>query len=132
MSSHEAAMPGWNLGVRLVLELGSFAALGWAGWQMGGGGVGGVLLATVLPLAAMVLWGTFAVPGDPSRSGKAPVPVSGAVRLAVEYAVFGGAVVALASQGAYVAAGVFAAVNVLHAAFGVPRLKWLLRYRVAA
>ncbi|WP_292315447.1 YrdB family protein [Mesorhizobium sp.] len=45
-----------------------------------------------LPLVAAALWGTFAVPDDPSRSGRAPVPVPGAARLALELVIlFGGA-----------------------------------------
>ncbi|MDI2124889.1 YrdB family protein [Yinghuangia seranimata] len=127
MINHEAAIPGWNLALRLFLELASFAAFGWAGWELAGGGIVGVLLAVVLPVAAMAAWGTFAVVGDPSRSGKAPVPVPGWLRLVVEYAVFGGACVLLAAAGAVVLAVVLAALNVLHLAFAIPRTRWLLR-----
>ena len=44
-----------------------------------------------LPAIAAAAWVTFAVPGDPSRSGRAPVPVPGWVRLLLELAVFLGA-----------------------------------------
>ncbi|WTW99929.1 YrdB family protein [Streptomycetaceae bacterium NBC_01309] len=129
MITHEGAIPPWNLGLRLLLELGSFGALGWAGWQLGGGGFTGAALGVVLAAAAMALWGTFAVVGDPSRSGKAPVPVPGPVRFLIEYAVFGGACVALAAENAVVAALVLTALNVVHLAFALPRTRWLLRQR---
>lgn len=129
MITHEGAIPPWNLGLRLVLELASFGALGWAGWRLGDGGFTGAALGVVLSAAAMALWSTFAVAGDPSRSGKAPVPVPGPVRLTIEYAVFGGACVALAAEGAVVAALVLAALNVVHLAFAIPRTRWLLRRR---
>lgn len=125
MTSQDGAIPGWNLGLRLILELGSLGALGWAGWQAGG--VLGIVLAVLLPFGAAVAWGTFAVPGDPSRSGKAPVPVPGAVRLLVEYLVLGGACVALALAGATVAAVAFVALNIVHIAFATSRIRWLLR-----
>ncbi len=73
------------------------------------------------------LWGTFAVPNDPSRSGRAPVPVPGIVRLVLELVIlFGGA------AGFYVAgqstAGVIIAVLIaISYAFSLDRLGWLVR-----
>lgn len=75
-----------NLALRFALELSALAALGAWGWGRGSGWTAAAL-AIGLPLAAAVVWGTFAVIGDPSRSGKAPVPVPGPVRLALEVAV---------------------------------------------
>ena len=78
-----------NLGFRFLLELGGFAAFviwghglidGFWGWALGvGAGV-----------AAFAVWGVFNVPGDESRSGEAPVPVPGWLRLGIELAYFGG------------------------------------------
>ena len=34
------------------------------------------------------MWGAFAVPNDPSRSGTAPIAVPGILRLAIELAIF--------------------------------------------
>jgi len=61
-----------SLALRFLLELAALIALGlWGAHQAG------IALALALPATAAALWGIFAVPGDPSRSGKAPVPVSG-------------------------------------------------------
>jgi hypothetical protein len=47
------------------------------------------VLAIAVPIAAAALWGTFNVPNDPSRSGAAPLRVSGATRLALELSILG-------------------------------------------
>src|ERR1019366_7635457 len=82
------AIAPWLLHLRFALEVGSLIALGgWARRTAGRGLVGwAAALATALIVA--VLWGTFAVRGDPSRSGRAPVPVPGWLRIALEMAVF--------------------------------------------
>jgi hypothetical protein len=79
----------------------------------------------------MTLWGVFAVPGDPSRSGRAPVPVPGAVRLLVEAAFFGAATAALVRDGATWAIA-FAGIVVVHYALSYDRVAWLLGRQVAA
>lgn len=76
-----------NLGLRFALEMTALLALGvWGSRQ--GEGVFSVVMALGVPILAAALWGTFAVPGDPSRSGKAPVPVTGIVRLVYEIVFF--------------------------------------------
>jgi hypothetical protein len=55
-----------------------------------------IVLGVMMPLLAAVAWGTFRVPNDP---GNAPVAVRGPVRLLLEAAFFGLAVVALSSAG---------------------------------
>jgi hypothetical protein len=117
-------MAGWNLALRFGVELGALVGLGAGGWSLGGA-LGGVL-AVVLPLVGAVAWGALNVEGDPSRSGRAPVPVPGAVRLAVEAAVFiGGAAGWFAAGYAWVGATVVAAA-VLTTAASLPRVSWLL------
>jgi hypothetical protein len=80
-----------NLILRFLLELAAlvgFATLAWlsvSGWWR-------FVVALLVVLIAMALWGVFAVPDDPSRSGNAPVPVPGAVRLVLELTILlGGA-----------------------------------------
>ena len=85
MGSHPA-----NLAVRFVLEITGLVALGWWGWNHADG-VLRFVLALGIPVLAAAAWGTFAVPGDPSRSGRAPVPVSGIVRVLLELAFFASA-----------------------------------------
>ncbi len=115
-----------NLAVRFVLELSALSALGYWGWTQQEGSARW-LWAIGLPLIAAVLWGTFAVPNDPSRSGQAPIPTPGSLRLLLELAIFAvGAVALIASQRA--SAGMaLAIVTVLHYAISYDRILWLLR-----
>jgi hypothetical protein len=83
-----------NLLVRFLLELSALFVLGLWGWHRRDDGLR-ILIALTIPLIAAALWGTFAVPNDPTRSGSAPVPVSGLLRLALELGFFGCATLAL-------------------------------------
>jgi hypothetical protein len=116
----------WNLALRFLLELAALAGLGVAGWSLASG-FWRWLLVILLPLTAAVLWGVFAVPGDPSRSGGAPVPVPGVVRLVLELAIlFAGAAGCYLSG--YRTAGLVIATLVLaHYAISYDRIGWLLR-----
>ncbi|TGP91541.1 DUF2568 domain-containing protein [Mesorhizobium sp. M8A.F.Ca.ET.165.01.1.1] len=116
----------WNLTLRFLLEMAALLGLGMAGWHFSDGAWRWVL-PIALPLAAAAAWGTFAVLNDPSRSGRAPVPVPGAVRLALEFVVlFGGA--AGFHLAGHAATGIIMAVLiVISYAFSLDRLAWLLR-----
>lgn len=125
MAWHSKGYSPAGLGVRFALELGALAADAYWGWQAWDSPWRYVLVV-VAPLLAATAWGVFNVPGDKSRSGQAPVPVPGPVRLAVEIAVFGTAVAALAAAGATVAALCYAAVLVVYHATAYDRVRWLL------
>jgi hypothetical protein len=114
-----------NLGLRFVLEILALVALGYWGSRQGTGFVR-VLLAIGIPIIVAVIWGTFAVPDDPSRSGDAPIAVAGWVRLIIEFAVFAGASLALHFAGRSVPAGVLAAVVIVHYALSYDRILWLI------
>jgi hypothetical protein len=115
-----------NLGVRFLLELCALAAVGYWGWSQHRGPLR-VLMAFGLPLLLAVLWATFAVPDDPSRSGRAPVPVPGVVRLLLEWAVFAFAAWALYAAGSPNLAVLLAVVVVAHYAVSYDRIAWLVR-----
>ena len=115
-----------NLGIRLLLELCALAAAGYWGWVRHRGALRIVAVIGV-PLILAVLWGTFAVPDDPSRSGRAPVPVPGLVRLVLELAVFGFAAWALYSAGHPTLSLVLVGVVVIHYAVSYDRVAWLAR-----
>jgi hypothetical protein len=116
-----------NLAFRLVLEIAAFVALGIGGYAIGSGALSWVLAAG-LPMAGMAAWGTFNVPGDRSRSGEAPVPVAGAIRLLVEAAVFGTAIVVVSFANSTYAMVLLAGV-VVHYLLSIDRIKWLLSNR---
>jgi hypothetical protein len=74
-----------------------------------------------------IFWGTFAVPDDPSRSGKAPVVIPGILRLIMELAFFTFAIWALYDVGFTGwswAMGIFVAVHYLAS---YDRIVWLIK-----
>jgi hypothetical protein len=119
-------MPGWQLALRFGLEVASLIAWGVYARRFAEGALGYVP-AVGVPLLLALLWGVFAVKGDPSRSGKAPVAVPGWARLALEMLVFVGGAVTLALRESWVVFALFAAAFALHHALTTARLSWLLR-----
>ena len=95
---------------------------GWAAQR----GIWRFVLAFGLPLAAMVVWGTFRVPNDP---GAAPVAVPGIIRLAIELVEFGTAVALLFAAGRPLLAVVLGMLVLLHYALSYERVVWLLTQR---
>ena len=115
-----------NLGLRFALEMVALLALGvWGSRQ--GQGVLSVVLALGVPIFAAALWGTFAVPGDPSRSAKPPVPVAGIIRLVYEIVFFGFATWALFNIGSATLGLAFGGVIIIHYVLSYDRVKWLVR-----
>jgi hypothetical protein len=120
LGSHPA-----NLGLRFLLELAAWAAMGYWGWTQHAGALRFVW-GIGLPLLAMALWSTFRVPDDP---GKAPVPVPGVLRLALELAEFGAAAALLIAAGRAPLGIGLGAIVALHYAASLDRIEWLLRAR---
>jgi hypothetical protein len=113
-----------NLAVRFLLEILALVALGaWGKVQFPG--ILGFVLMILIPLLAATAWGTFNVKGDPSRSGKAPVPVPGAVRLALELVFFGFATWALFTLNPTYG-WIFGIVTLVHYMISYDRIRWLL------
>lgn len=115
-----------NLALRFLLEVAALVAIGIGGHALASG-VWAWILAITLPMLAAGCWVTFNVPGDESRSGDAPVPVRGAVRLLVEGLVFGSAVVLLWPVAPVASAALLGSV-VVHYALSVDRIRWLLAH----
>jgi hypothetical protein len=114
-----------NGALRLGLELGALTAMGFWGYQQAKGVPRYALMAGI-PLAAAAAWGVFAVPDDPSRGGTPVIAVPGAVRLALELAVFSFATFAIADMDQkYLAAG-YGSAAVAHYAISYDRVAWLL------
>ncbi|MDB5801429.1 MAG: hypothetical protein JWL63_2368 [Rhodocyclales bacterium] len=115
-----------NLAIRFLLELSALVAMGLWGWQQSDGPARYVS-AILVPLVAATAWGIFAVPGDRSRSDKAPVAVSGAIRFGIEAAFFAFAIFASYKLGSKPFSAIFAAAVFIHYAVSYDRIVWLLR-----
>ena len=115
-----------NLALRFILELVALGAMGYWGWTQHDG-LGRWLWAIGLPLVAAVLWGTFAVPNDPSRSGQAPVPTPGILRLLLELSIFTVATFALIASQRTSAGWALAIVTLFHYVISYDRVLWLLK-----
>lgn len=114
-----------NLALRFLIELASLGGIGWAAWSLTSS-PWRWLFVVAAPLLAAVIWGVFNVPDDPSRSGSAPVPVRGMVRLILEFVVLGAGIAGLAIVGRPELAGVLALLLVVHYVWGYERIVWLL------
>lgn len=121
-----ARMNPLNLALRFVLEIAALVAMGLWGWSTGEGALAYALVVAV-PLVAIAAWGTFAVPGDPSRGKDGLVRVPGLVRLAIELAFFGFAVFALHDLARHAIALGLALATLLHYALSFRRIAWLVR-----
>lgn len=119
------AMGSANLGLRFLLEVAALLSIGLWGWQASSG-LMRLVLAVAGPAAAATVWGVFAVPHDPSRSGSAPVPVPGAVRLVLELTILGGGAAMLYHTGFQTLAWIFAALILGHYLVAHRRTAWLL------
>ena len=117
-----------NLMFRFFLEIIALVSVGIWGWQIGEGPLKYVL-AIGLPILIALIWGVFAVPGDPSRSGKAPVPVPGLLRLLLEFAVFGLAGLCLFNMGYTTYSLMLVLLVVVHYALSYDRMIWLLKQK---
>ena len=118
-------MAGWNLALRFGLEVSALIAIGVASWQLAPGSWRW-LAAAAIPLVAAVVWGTFNVVGDPSRSGEAPIEVAGAIRLTLELAILLAGVVALGVASRGELAGLMAFAIGFQYTMSWSRIRWLL------
>ncbi|MCF8229861.1 MAG: YrdB family protein [Bacteroidales bacterium] len=114
-----------NLLIRFLLEIAALFSIGMWGWEQSEGWIRYVL-ALGIPAIFAVVWGIFAVPGDPSRSDKAPIVTAGPVRLAIELGFFGLATWSLHDLGLTEASLAFGIIVVLHYAVSYDRIKWLV------
>ncbi len=119
-------MGGWNLALRFLLEIAALTGLATAAWTVGSGLVRWVAVVAV-PIAAAVVWGRFNVLDDPSRSGAAPIEVSGWVRLALEVVILGGGAAAVAFATRPELGMVFALAILGHYLASWDRIEWLVR-----
>jgi len=112
-----------NLALRFFLELAALLILGIWGWRAGEGWMR-FFLALGIPSVAAVLWAIFRVPNDP---GRAPIPVPGILRLALELTYFGFATWALYDMGATTLSWIFGFMVILQYVTSFERIRWLLK-----
>jgi hypothetical protein len=120
MGSHPA-----NLILRFLLEIIALISLGIWSWNQSESWFR-LILAIGIPIIAAVIWGTFAVPNDPSRSGNAPIITAGFIRLMIEFGVFGFAIWSLHDIGWNKISLIFGIVVLVHYIFSYDRILWLL------
>ncbi len=113
-----------NLAIRFLLEISALISFGLWGWKFSESGWR-YLLVFLVPLMFAIAWGVFNVPGDPSRSGNAPIVVSGVVRLLLELVFFTLASLALFQLGYQNLWWILGVAVFLHYAISYDRLIWL-------
>ena len=116
-----------NLMLRFILEISALISAGLWGWNYSEDLLRYILVVTI-PAMLVIVWGVFNVPNDPSRSGNAPVVVSGIVRLGIECTIFAIAIWSLYSTGNTKLALIFAATVFAHYVFSYKRIFWMLRH----
>ena len=114
-----------NLIIRFLLELAALTSAGIWGWKFSSGWLQ-VILGFGIPIGIAAVWGIFAVPNDPSRSGAAPVVTPGFVRLVIELTIFGFATWALYDLGLTTLSLILGILVTLHYIVSYDRVKWLL------
>ena len=115
-----------NLMLRFLLELCVLSVAGYWGSTVTKGFTR-FLLVLGMPLLLAIVWGTFAVPNDPSRSGHAPIPVPGVVRLVLELANFAFAAWALYDVGLPLPGLILVVLVIVHYILSYDRITWLVR-----
>lgn len=114
--------------VRFLLEVVAIVSFGVWGYHQSDTGLK-ILLAIFLPLGFAVLWGVFAVKGDPSRSGKTVVQTPGIIRLLLELALFGAAAWMMLDLDYTLVALIFGLAVVIHYFLSFDRIAWLLKQK---
>jgi len=99
---------GANLALRFLLELCALGALGYWGFETGGGTVAKITLGIGAPLVAAVVWGTFLSP-------RATVALPGALVLLLQALVFASGAAGLVATGQSTLALVFGVIVVVNA-----------------
>jgi hypothetical protein len=117
-----------NLAIRFALEVVAIISFGIWGFRSSDEWYG-YLLALLFPLLFAGLWGVFAVPNDPSRSGKTVVVTPGPIRLVLELVLFGAAAWMLFDLHFLRLGWIFSTVVIIHYASSYDRIVWLLKQK---
>ena len=116
-----------NLIIRFLLEITALITMGFWGWKQSEGWLQFVF-AIGIPIILASIWGIFAVPDDPSRSGSAPIVTPGILRLAIELGFFTFAIWSVYDMEFTKASLAFAIIVILHYIVSYDRIAWLLSH----
>jgi len=122
----ELVMHPLNLGLRFILEMTMLFAIAFWGWTQHEGWLK-YFLSIGLPVLFAIIWGVFAVPNDPSRSGKTVVVTPGWIRLVLEIIFFMLGFWALNDIGYRLIAFIYLLFVILHYSFSISRLRWIIK-----
>lgn len=114
-----------NLTMRFLLEMSALVSVCIWGWKHSDGWLR-YFLAIGIPIILAIIWGIFAVPNDPSRSGSAPIVTPGVIRLIIEFCIFAFATWSLYDVGWNKASVAFGIIVVLHYIISYDRVVWLM------
>ena len=117
-----------NLALRFILELIALIFPGYWIWNIMSSWPRYPLMI-LLPITIATLWGVFAVPNDPSRSGKTVIAVPGILRLLIEFFVFTFGTWTILRSGYNNFAWIFALIVFLHYLLSYDRILWLLKQK---
>lgn len=116
-----------NLTLRFLLEISALIAIGVWAWHLSESPIR-FISAFGLPIIFAAIWGIFAVPNDPSRSGKAPIIVPGLLRLIIELGVFAFAAWTVFDMGNTILSLIFVALVLIHYIISYDRIIWLIKH----
>lgn len=119
MSQHLAILM-----LHFSLEIAALVVAGQWGWQLTNSPMRFVY-AIVVPLIMAAVWGVFRPYNEMGRGQKAPVPVSGRVRLVIEAAFFGFAVWSMFDRGQPVTGLALLGALALDYLLSIDRIAWL-------
>ena len=114
-----------NLALRFLLEISALVIFGIWSWHQFTNWPR-FPVAILIPAFAASVWGIFAVPDDPSRSGKTVIAVHGILRLLLEFSFFGFAIFALSQLNYFRLAIIYSLVILAHNLVSYKRNLWLL------
>jgi hypothetical protein len=114
-----------NLAFRFILELTALISAGMWGWRQTEGWLQ-IALALGIPILLAAIWGIFAVPNDPSRSGAAPVKTPGIIRLMIELVFFAFATWFFYDMGFLRISLLFCIMVIVHYSISYDRIMWLI------
>ena len=120
-----------HLAIRFALEIATLVAFGRSGWRIGHGGVGGAVLAILLPLLGGAAWAVFRAPDD-GAGPRAIAPVPGPIRLLIEWLLIGLGTLGLWIAGSWLSATVLLVLWGLHYAVTWDYVRWLWKQRMPA